>query len=244
MILYHWGCQAAERLEPDLCFSSGDMGPGFYLTDDLVQARVLARQAAHKAACLGQTPADLRGVVTAFDWLDDRTLDVLYIPPFTVPWLRMMSAGRAGQPLPADHDILLSKLPDEDMDRIINVNMIGALDPWEQHDDQKLAQSIQNLLPPRTLPDLYCFTSERALATLKPVVREPSRTTANAKEHLAGEALRMAVEQLSEKRGIPAEQALILLISSPVYDALYDLDTGMWTQGPARLLEAFEALET
>ena len=42
MILYHWGCQAAERLEPDLCFSSGDMGPGFYLTDDLVQARVLA----------------------------------------------------------------------------------------------------------------------------------------------------------------------------------------------------------
>lgn len=53
MILYHWGCQAAERLEPDCCFSSGDMGPGFYLTDDLVQARVLARQAAHKAACLG-----------------------------------------------------------------------------------------------------------------------------------------------------------------------------------------------
>ena len=40
MILYHWGCQAAERLEPDCCFSSGDMGPGFYLTDDLVQARV------------------------------------------------------------------------------------------------------------------------------------------------------------------------------------------------------------
>ena len=133
MILYHWGCQAAERLEPDCCFSSGDMGPGFYLTDDLVQARVLARQAAHKAACLGQTPADLRGVVTAFDWLDDRTLDVLYIPPFTVPWLRRMSAGRAGQPFPSDHDILASKLPDEDMDRIINVNMIGALDPWEQH---------------------------------------------------------------------------------------------------------------
>ena len=54
----------------------------------------------------------------------------------------------------------------------------------------------------------------------------------------------MAVELLSEKRGIPAEQALIRFISSPVYDALYDLDTGMWTQGPTRLLEAFEALET
>lgn len=76
------------------------------------------------------------------------------------------------------------------------------------------------------------------------MVREPSRTTAGAKEHLAGETLRMAVELLSEKRGIPTEQALIQLISSPVYDALYDLDTGMWTQGPARLLEAFEALET
>ena len=50
MILYHWGCQAAERLEPDCCFSSGDMGPGFYLTDDLVQARVLARQAAQADA--------------------------------------------------------------------------------------------------------------------------------------------------------------------------------------------------
>lgn len=76
------------------------------------------------------------------------------------------------------------------------------------------------------------------------MVREASRTTANAKEHLAGETLRMAVELLSEKRGIPAEQALIRFISSPVYDALYDLDTGMWTQGPTRLLEAFEALET
>ena len=244
MILYHWGYQAAERLEPDLCFSSGDMGPGFYLTNDLVQARVLARQAAHKAVCLGQTPADLRGVVTAFDWLDDRTLDVLYIPPFTVPWLRRMSAGRASQPLPADHDVLVSKLPDEDVDRIINANMIGALDPWERHDDQELAKSIQNLLPPRTLPDLYCFATQRALDSLKPVVKEASRTTAGSKKHIAGEVLRMAVEQLAETRNIPTEQALIQLISSPVYDALYDLDTGMFTQGPARLLEAFEALET
>ena len=227
-----------------MCFSSGDMGPGFYLTNDLVQARVLARQAAHKAVCLGQTPADLRGVVSAFDWLDDRTLDVLYIPPFTVPWLRRMSAGRAGQPLPADHDVLASKLPDEDVDRIINVNMIGALDPWEQYDDQKLADSIQNLLPLRTLPDLYCFATQRALDSLKPVVREASRTTARSKPYMAGEVLRMAVEQLSEKRNISTEQALIQLISSPVYDALYDLDTGMFTQGPARLLDAFEALET
>lgn len=128
---------------------------------------------------------------------------MLYIPPFTVPWLRRMSAGRAGQPFPSDHDILASKLPDEDMDRIINVNMIGALDPWEQHDDQKLAQSIQNLLPPRTLPDLYCFATQRALDSLQPVVKQASRTTTGAKEHLAGETLRMAVELLSEKRAFP-----------------------------------------
>ena len=36
----------------------------------------------------------------------------------------------------------------------------------------------------------------------------------------------------------------ILSLNSSTYDALYALDTGLWTQGTTRLLEAFEALET
>ena len=31
------------------------------------------------------------------------------------------------------------------------------------------------------------------------------------------------------------------LIKSPVYDAIYDLETGMWREGPSGILEAYQA---
>lgn len=62
----------------------------------------------------------------------------------------------------------------------------------------------------------------------------------SAKIWCADETLRMAVEDLAAKRSISTEQALFEFIQSPVYDALYDTDTGMWGEGPAMLLDDYE----
>lgn len=55
----------------------------------------------------------------------------------------------------------------------------------------------------------------------------------------ADETLRMVIESVSDKRGIPATDVFWELVQSPVYDALYDPETGMWAEYPAMLLYDF-----
>ena len=62
----------------------------------------------------------------------------------------------------------------------------------------------------------------------------------SAKIWCADETLRMAIEDIAAKKNIPTEQALFEFIQSPVYDALYDIDTGMWGEGPAMLQDDYE----
>ncbi len=62
----------------------------------------------------------------------------------------------------------------------------------------------------------------------------------SAKIWCADETLRMAVEMLANKRGIPTIDALLEFVKSPVYDALYDVSTGMWGEGPTMLLDDLE----
>ena len=46
---------------------------------------------------------------------------------------------------------------------------------------------------------------------------------------------------LAAEQGISGIDALKKLIKSPVYDAIYDLGTGMWREGPSGILEAYQA---
>lgn len=63
--------------------------------------------------------------------------------------------------------------------------------------------------------------------------------TDSAKTWCAGETLRMAAEALAKRQEITPVDAFLKLVASPVYDAIYDLDTGMWGEGPAMLLDAY-----
>ena len=47
----------------------------------------------------------------------------------------------------------------------------------------------------------------------------------------------MAVEALAENKGISTIEALLEFVKSPVYEALYDVGTGMWGEGPNMLLD-------
>ena len=51
----------------------------------------------------------------------------------------------------------------------------------------------------------------------------------------------MAAQMLAAEQGILGIDALVKLIKSPVYDAIYDLETGMWWEGPSGILEAYQA---
>ncbi len=50
----------------------------------------------------------------------------------------------------------------------------------------------------------------------------------------------MAAQMLAAEQGISGINALVKLIKSPVYDAIYDLETGMWWEGPSNILEAYK----
>lgn len=57
-----------------------------------------------------------------------------------------------------------------------------------------------------------------------------------AKEWCADTSLTMAIEQIAKEDGISKEDALERFVSTPIYNALYALDTGLWSVGPANLI--------
>lgn len=64
---------------------------------------------------------------------------------------------------------------------------------------------------------------------------------ASSKKFTADRVLTMAAQMLAAEQEISGIDALVKLIKSPVYDAIYDLETGMWREGPSNILEAYKA---
>lgn len=52
--------------------------------------------------------------------------------------------------------------------------------------------------------------------------------------------MRSMLETYSEKHNIPFSEALERFANSPVYDGLFDFDTGLWAEGPDYLLSFYE----
>ena len=63
---------------------------------------------------------------------------------------------------------------------------------------------------------------------------------ASSKKFTADRVLTMAAQMLAAEQEISEINALVKLIKSPVYDAIYDLETGMWWEGPSNILEAYK----
>ena len=64
---------------------------------------------------------------------------------------------------------------------------------------------------------------------------------ASSKKFTADRALTMAAQMLAAEQGDLRDRCIVKLIKSPVYDAIYDLETGMWREGPSGILEAYQA---
>ena len=60
------------------------------------------------------------------------------------------------------------------------------------------------------------------------------------KEASAITVMRCMLLDFSEEKGIPFEQAMLAFTKSKTYDDLFDLETGIWKEGPEYLRGLYE----
>ena len=66
------------------------------------------------------------------------------------------------------------------------------------------------------------------------------QTSNEKKELCAVQLMRCMLEKHSEKNSIPFEEDFFRFSASPVYEALFDFDTGIWRDGPDYLESLYE----
>ena len=71
------------------------------------------------------------------------------------------------------------------------------------------------------------------------MVKSLSDLNKSQKECAATAILADAVEILAEREYISCEEALLRLSLSPVYDALYDYETGIWKESGEYLISLY-----
>ena len=64
--------------------------------------------------------------------------------------------------------------------------------------------------------------------------------TDKEKETCAIYVMRMVLEDYADKTGVPYADALLAFARSQTYDALFDVQTGLWREGPDYIREMFE----
>lgn len=55
--------------------------------------------------------------------------------------------------------------------------------------------------------------------------------------------MRDAVAKISHQQDIPYDEALLLFTDSPVYNALFDFETGVWRESPEYLLALWNDMQ-
>lgn len=55
--------------------------------------------------------------------------------------------------------------------------------------------------------------------------------------------MRDTVAKISAQEDIAYEEALLRFAESPVYDVLFDFDTGVWKEGPEYILSLWEKVQ-
>lgn len=64
--------------------------------------------------------------------------------------------------------------------------------------------------------------------------------TERQKETCAVNTMRRMVEKYSEKNNIPFEDAFFDFTKSPIYELLFDYESGVWREGPDYLMALYE----
>lgn len=69
---------------------------------------------------------------------------------------------------------------------------------------------------------------------------ETSEVTDKVKEWCATVVMRDMLFKLAEQEKVSYEKAMLEFTASPIYDALFDFNTGIWKEGPVYLLDLYQ----
>jgi len=156
MILYHGSNVAIGTIDLQKGRRGKDFGQGFYLSEDLLQARDMA-------ATVTDREDEGKPIVTMFEVDDDvlssGVLDVKVFPHYSIEWSRFVRANRRNKTSEQIHsyDIVYGPIADDAI-----AKQIRRLD-LEYIDEERFMQEIQY----REETFQYFFATEKAISFLK-----------------------------------------------------------------------------
>lgn len=248
MILYHGSDRTVTDPKLQTDATKKELGSGFYLTPDSAQAAAAARTRVRREQRLLEKKSDYdRGVVSIFELDENVPLKVFRFESTTAEWLQFAAVNFKNDVYReqltqdilsrySDYDVIIGKRPDDHTSMILTAYLA------ESYGTPESADAINSALShvfPEQLSEHYCFRTEQAIHALK-FQKKDAPMRAPSKKFTADRALTMAAQMLAAEQGISGIDALKKLIKSPVYDAIYDLETGMWREGPSSILEAYK----
>jgi len=156
MKLYHGSDVEIASIDLSKSLMNKDFGRGFYLSDDLKQARDFAQYKADKPKSKTKT-----AIVTAFEFpqhnLTDGSLKVLRFEGYSVDWVRFIKANR--QVRNPEFDVVIGPIANDDVRTQFALHMMGEIT------EDKLMESLKW----KRCTYQYCFISQKAVEQLKTI---------------------------------------------------------------------------
>ena len=176
MLLYHGSYTAISRIDLNICAQGKDFGAGFYLSDDMAQAKSFIPRAVQKAVqskTLTEPPR--QGFVSVFRYLPGPSNVPYYeFEAADREWLWFVSLNRRRtlanalkSKLPSTlhtAEIVVGKIANDTTNPTITAWLNGIYGPIQN--DRSADIAIELLLPNR-LKEQYCFKSQTAVDCLK-----------------------------------------------------------------------------
>lgn len=175
-LLYHGSYAPIYDVDLNKCAKGKDFGRGFYLTEDIEQAKNFIRTSLIKAKNIGIIPQDRDyGYVTVFRYR--KSIDNIPCYNFNSAnkeWLWFVSMNRRtnlaesfSKRMPSEllnAEIIVGKIANDTTNPTITAYLNGLYGDIES--DMAVGIAIGQLLPDR-LKDQYCFLSKRAVDCLE-----------------------------------------------------------------------------
>lgn len=175
MLLYHGSYTKILQIDLEQCADGKDFGKGFYLSDDLAQARSFIPRAIQKAVRNNIIPKNThRGYVSVFRYIgNDSSFPVYEFDTANREWLWFVSLNRREKmasilkdkvnPAALTAEIIIGKIANDTTNPTITAWLSGLYGPVEQEQSANIA--VELLLPNR-LKDQYCFRTQQAVNCL------------------------------------------------------------------------------
>ncbi len=124
MKMYHGSDVEIVEIDLSKSLMNKDFGKGFYVSDELWQARDFAKYKADKPRSKTKT-----AVVTGFEFdenrLTDGSLRVLRFEGYSIEWVRFIRANR--QVRNVDYDVVIGPIANDDVRTKFALHMMGEL---------------------------------------------------------------------------------------------------------------------